>query len=191
MIKIDNWEKVQASTTFTKLPAGGYVARITKVELVKEKNYLRIVYDIAEGPEKGRYSDDWGKAHEFAHSFIRSLRQDKETIKGMFKRFMLTVDATNGTNYTPLIDPKNGGFDEQQLVGKLIGIVLGEEEYDNDRGETKTRLYLAEVMTADDIRKGAYIVPDIRKAPERASEGLTAAPEVAFNNPINEDDLPF
>ena len=188
MIKIDNWEKVQPTKSFSRLPAGGYVARITKVEYVKEKNYLRIVYDIAEGPEKGRYSDDWGKAHEFAHSFVRSLRQDKESILGMLKAFMFSIDASNGTNYTPTLKT---GFDEQQLVGKLVGIVLGEEEYNTDRGETKTRLYVAEVTSAEAIRAGVYEVPSLRKAPEKASEGLTAAPEVAFSNPINEDDLPF
>jgi len=183
MKKIDNWEKVQASADHTRLAAGGYVVKIIKVEDKPDREYLTIVWDIAEGPEKGRYSDDWGKANEYAHRFIRSY---KESALGMFKAFITAVEESNeGFIWT------KAKWNEQALVGKLVGIVLGEETYDNDRGETKTRLYLKTALSADKIRTGQFIVPDIRKAPERALEGLTEAPEVAFNNPINEDDLPF
>lgn len=183
MKPINNWDKIQASTDFSRLPAGGYVVKIIKVEDDPKKEYLSIVWDIAEGPEKGRYSDEWGKEHEYAHRFIRSY---KETAQGMFKAFIIAVEESNeGFVWTKV------KWNEQTLVGKLVGIVLGEEEYDNDRGETKTRLYLKAAMSADRIRRGEYTVPDIRKAPERATEGLTPAPEVPFNNPINEDDIPF
>ena len=183
MKPISNWETIQASTDHTRLPAGGYVVRITKVEDDPTKQYITIVWDIAEGLEKGRYSDEWGKANEYAHRFIRSY---KETALGMFKAFITAVEESNeGFIWT------KAKWNEQALVGKLVGIVLGEEEYDNDRGETKTRLYLKTALSADKIRRGEYVVPDLRKAPERASEGLTPAPEVAFTNPINEDDLPF
>ncbi|MBQ0165361.1 MAG: hypothetical protein KBS75_09235 [Bacteroidales bacterium] len=174
MKSIPDWENVKPSADFSALPAGGYVAKIVAVTDNEKKEYLDIVFDIAEGPEAGRFSDDWGKEHPYAHHFIRSYKNDAKVL-GMFKSFTNAVEESNsGYSWT---------FKEQTLVGKLIGIVVGYEEYDNDRGERKTRTYVKSLKTVQQIREGDYTVPDLKRLPAvDAPEGFT---------PMSDDELPF
>lgn len=181
MKPITNWEDIPMSTEKSRLAADGYVITITEVKDEPAKEYLSITYDIAEGPEKGRYSDDWGKEHPYAHRFIRSY---KETAKGMFKSFIGAVEASNKG-----FDWLKANWNEAKLVGKLVGIVLGEEEYESDRGETKTRLYVRTVTSADAIREGRYTVPELKKLAKKAD--FSPAPDVTFGAPAADEDLPF
>ena len=177
---INNWDDVQASGDFQPLQPGGYVAIIQKVTNQPDKQYLEIIYDIAEGPEKGRYSDNWGKEHPYAHKFIRSY---KDTALGMFRGFIKAVDASNGTTFDA---QAKTGINEQELVGKLVGIVLGQEEYRNDFGDIKLRLYVYSTKPAEDIRSNKFNVPEVKRLKTDAPAG-TSAPE-GFTA---DDDLPF
>ena len=55
MRKPDGFDNVEAigNNEYKRLPAGGYVARITKVTDVPEKNHLHLEFDIAEGEYMG------------------------------------------------------------------------------------------------------------------------------------------
>ena len=165
---------------FKRLPAGGYVIRITEVEDKDDKEYLNITFDIAEGEHKGFYSDEWGKEHKFAHTFVRSY---KEKALGMFKGFLKAVDDSNGTTF---VEKAEKGFPEQQLVGKGVGILLGYEEYVNDRGEIRERSRVAATRSVDAIRSGDYKIPELKKIapaadiPATAPEGFTADDELPF-----------
>ena len=180
---INNWDDVQASGDFQPLQPGGYVAIMQKVTNLPDKQYLEIIYDIAEGPEKGRYSDNWGKEHPYAHKFIRSY---KETALGMFRGFIKAVDASNGTTFDA---QAKTGINEQELVGKIVGVVIGEEEYQNDYGDIKTRLTVRSIKSAQDIRDGKYTVPDVKKLKEDLAQP-TITPEVPTGFE-NDPDIPF
>ena len=173
------YDDAEASGTFERIPAGGYVAKITEVKDETKKEYLRVVYDIAEGPQKGFYSDDWGKEHPFAHNFILSY---KESALGMFKGRLKAIDESNGTDF---VKEAVTGLKEQQLVGKLVGVVVGYEEYINDRGELKERSYVKEVRSVDKIRSGDFKVPELKKLEPKAED-----PKDGFT-PFDELDLPF
>ena len=167
MKPISNWNEIAAEGDGmrTRLEAGGYVARITKVVDVPEKEYLKVVYDIAEGPEAGRFATDWGKNpdNDYAHSFARSY---KEKARGMFKGFINVVEASN--------EGYKWDWKEAKLVGKLIGVVLGYEEYMSNRGEIATKLSVRSVVEPAKIRAGEFIVPDVKRyklKAENASEG--------------------
>lgn len=153
-MKIMNWESVEESTPFEKPPVGGYVVRITEVEDVSSREYLNVVYDIAEGPYSGFYSDDFGKNNPWAHRFVRSY---KETAKGMFKAFLKRLEESN-----PRFDLVRwqSRCDERELVGLELGIVLQYEDYTNDKGEDKERLQVVGVYAAQDIRNGDYKLPE-------------------------------
>lgn len=166
---------------FERLLAGGYVCRIIAVEDVTAKDYLNIIYDIAEGDYKGFYGDEWGKDHPFAHRFFMSY---KESALGMFKGRLRAIDESNGTEF---VKEAVSGLKEQQLVGKLVGLVIGYEEYDSDRGEIRERTYVKSVLPIDKIRSGDFKVPDLKKLP--ASSQASTAPE-GFE-PITDMDLPF
>jgi hypothetical protein len=186
MKRIENYETVQASSgEFARPTAGGYICKIIDVEDVpmdsKEKdkgNYLRIEYDIATGEFGGYFKaqfDRWG-GNWFA-SFIRSY---KETALGMFKHF------------TNCIEQSNAGYEwdwnEKGLIGKVIGLVLGEEEYQNNAGEIKTKLVVKNIATVEDIKNGNFKIPAPKKLMVENSTN-----DFAGFTPIEDpsDDLPF
>lgn len=170
---------------FERLPAGGYVCKITAVEDVTEKDYLSIVFDIAEGDRKGFYSDEWGQNHPYAHRFILSY---KESALGMFKGRLKAIDESNCTEF---VKEAVAGLKEQQLVGKLVGLVIGYEEYASDRGDTRTRTYVKSVLSVDKIRSGDFKVPELKRLEGAAAPAIT---EHAGEAPAGfswGDDVPF
>lgn len=181
MKPIKGFNSIQASGDFERLPAGGYVIKITGVQDQDDKEYLRITYDIAEGPEAGRYKSETPET-DYRHQFVRSY---KEKALGMFKAFIRAVDESNGTKFEERIEK---GFPEGELRGKILGIVFGYEEYEANDGNIKERLRVANVMSADRIRKGAYKVPELKKL--EASKSVTPTVPEGFT-PMSDDDLPF
>lgn len=190
MKRITNWNDVKPSGDFERLKAGGYVIKITGTADKPDKEYLEIFYDIAEGPEAGRFSDPFWQDKPYARRFIRSY---KDSALGMFKAFIKAVDATNGTTFDE--DMKKGPLKEQKLMGLLLGVVLGEEEYRTNRGDVNRRLYVKTITTADKIRQGDFTVPDVVPLKEGAHDGMKPANDVSFGEPVQssltEDDLPF
>lgn len=181
MRPVSGYNNAQASGDFERLAAGGYVIKITSIRDVDDKEYLEIVYDIAEGPEAGRYASE-PKENDYRHRFVRSY---KETALGMFKAFIQAVDETNGTAFGDSVET---GFNEQRLVGKKLGVVFGYEEYNANDGNVKERLYVYRCMSADKIRKGQFKVPELRKLKEE--ENPSSAPVSGFT-PLIDDGFPF
>lgn len=180
MRKIENYETVQASSgEFARPTAGGYVCKIIDVEDVPineqgKGDYLRIEYDIADGEFKGYYKeqfDRWGG--NWNASFIRSY---KEKALGMLKHF------------TNCIEQSNAGYEwdwnEKGLIGKFVGLVLGEEEYKNSSGEVKVKLVVSQIKTTEEIKNGDFKVPSLKKLPPETNV-------VNFAPTTDDDELPF
>ena len=183
MKKIENYENVQASSgEFARPTAGGYICKIIDVEDVPmneqgKGDYLRIQYDIADGEFKGYYKeqfDRWGG--NWNASFIRSY---KEKALGMLKHF------------TNCIEHSNAGYawdwNEKGLVGKVVGLVLGEEEYIKKDGSVAVKLAVKDVKTTEQILRGESKVPAIKKLAETAS--ANSAPN--FVTIDDSEELPF
>lgn len=175
------YENAKASTgDFVRLPAGGYVARITAVENVEgEKPHLLCTFDIAEGEYKDYYADDFGKEHPFAHQF-KAYYTPKAY--GAFKGFLRNIDLSNSTTF---VEKAKAGLNEQELVGKYIGLVIGYRERATDRGEVREYAYVDKYRTVEGIRTGRFKVPELVKLQVQQS-----APPAGFEN-IQPDDLPF
>lgn len=162
-----NLENVQEAGEFERLGAGGYVCKITKVtdvpvnENTGKGDYLQIEYDIAEGEYKNYYKkleeslDFWGGKYKVSY---------KEKALGFFKRM---CSAVNKSNPGFVFDGGKQNRDEQTLVGKYIGMVLGEEEYIGNDGNKKTRLYIKTEKDIKDIRSGNFEVPKLKKLEEK------------------------
>lgn len=182
MKPIKNFNSISASGTRERLKPGGYVVRITAVKDVTKKEYLEILFDIAEGQAAGYYADAFYNDKPYAHRLIRSY---KDAALGLFKRFTEAVDASNGTDFSGQVEK---GLKEEQLVGKTLGIVLAEEEYLTNRGEISKRLYDSVDLPADKVRTGDYKVPDLKKyAPkDEPSQAVSVEPEL-----IPDPDIPF
>lgn len=161
-----NLTEVQEAGTQEKLSAGGYVCRYTSVKDVADKEYLYMEYDIAEGEHKGYYSSLNERAGFWAGRCYRSY---KEAALPMFKRMCSAVMKSN----KGYIFDGNKNADEQTLIGKLVGIVLGEEEYEANNGEIKTRLYVAYECAVDTIREGGFKVPELKKIARTSAPAVT------------------
>jgi len=147
MKSINNWTNITPNDGGNRLLAGGYVVEITTIEDVADKEYLKFTYDIVEGQFTGYWYDFEAKRGWCPNTFYRSY---KESALGMFKHF---INCVNGSD-------KEWDFNEQGLIGKKFGIVIGEEEYEKNDGSVGTRFRLVSVKTAEDIRKGDFSIPD-------------------------------
>lgn len=175
-----NWDTV-ADEIRRPVP-GGYAARITKVEDNEDKEYLRIEWEFADGEFKGCNQETFDAFGFWPSAFIVSY---KEKALRFFKGFKTAVEMSN-KNYTFRNDP-------QSLVGKYLGVVLGEEEYLSGDGTVKKRLYVAEKRSGKAIRDGDFKIPELKRLKSSAA-AAPAASAPANNYSLLEDDdaeLPF
>ena len=173
MKKIADYATTQAAREFNRMPAGGYVCIIRKVEDHPEKEYLSVEVDVAEGDYKNYAIDTQERAGFWPLKFNRAY--GGKSLK-FFKAFIEAIEATNNKfTWT---------WDEQKLVNKGIGIVFQEEEYEKRDGRIGTRLAPSLFITATRVREHDYTVP----AP-KLIDHVTATPQMEEE----EDDgtLPF
>ena len=183
MKRIENYETIEASSgEFARPTAGGYICKIINVEDVPmneqgKGDYIRVEYDIADGEFKDYYKeqfDKWGG--NWNASFIRSY---KPKARGMFKHFTNCIEKSNA-GYT-------WDFDECSLIGKVVGLVIGEEEYKNSMGEIKKKMVVSQVKTVEEIKNGDFTVPKLKEYKEEVD---TNSPFMQFT-PVKDDTLPF
>ena len=156
MEKPRDFDGVQAYGEYRPLKPGGYVCRIMNVmETLSstKKNMLVIDLDIAEGPEKDRFRNEylsdtrspkkWGcKANQLVYD------NDGNTNKG-FKTFI-----TSAQNSNPGFNVAWGGGFCESLKGKLIGGVFGREQYINSKGESKFITKCQQFRSVETVRAG-------------------------------------
>lgn len=179
-----NWDAVQEQQDgrFNRPTPGGYIARIVHVEDAEDKKYLLIEWDFAEGPYKG---DNAATASRAGFWPIRLIRSYKPNAQGYFKAFKTSVELSN-RGYMFRNDP-------QSLINKLMGVVLGEEEYTNSKGEIKKRLYVDRVCSTGTIQDGTYTIPELKKLRRESWPTPTKADEDFFQQAgsLTDSDCPF
>lgn len=180
MRAINNWENIKENSGFEKLPVGGYIIKILNVQDVAEKEYLKVSFDIADGEYKGFFKkqydeDNRGEDKKWpnAGSFVRSY---KSTAESMFKGF---VNAVENSNKNFKFD-----FDEKKLVGKQVGIIVGMEQYLNQKGQVRERTYVSAVRSVDTIKKGDFKVPELKLLDATKTTSAASKPAKPFVNPF-------
>lgn len=173
MKRIENWENIQESTSFKRLTPNGYICKILKVKDHPEKEYLKIYFDIVKGDDKGyfkkQYDGDIRKERKWpnAGTFIRSY---KDSAASMFKGFINAIEKSNKSY--------QWNFDEKTLVNKVVGLIIADEQYQNQKGQVRVRNYVAAVRSVETIEKGEYEIPALK---ELTTTKTTTAPA---NDPI-------
>lgn len=171
-----NWNEVPDQVEFDRLTPGGYVCEMKCVVDVPAKEYLKIEYDIAEGTHKGYYQELYKSKSFWGGTFYRSY---KEKALPMFKGFLTAVKESN-----PGFVFEN---QEKRMEGKLVGLVLAEEEYMGNDGKVKKRLYVSAVRSVEKIRKGDFNVPELKKYnPAGSRDGF-----YPVDDSLSDDDVPF
>lgn len=134
MERFEGFEEAKAeakvSGSIGRLPAGAYVCKLLKVELVAEEGkskYLHVLFDVNEGDYK-----DF-----FTNQYKANTREDKK-YKGHTKIYL---PKNNGdekdewtkktfAKWTNALEDSNSGYawdwDESKWKGKVIGIVFGD-----------------------------------------------------------------
>lgn len=179
-MKAIDWNNVQEAQDFPSLPVGGYVCGIVRVEDLPEKEYLRVEYDIADGQYKNFYRNQQQRNPDWHWGGVL-IRSYKEKALPFFKAFLTSVEKSNsGYKFNN---------DEKTLVRKLVGLVLGEEEYTKNNGDTGKRLYVASVHSVDAIKKGDFKVPELKKLSGGTAQNSSRTGD--FQLLPDDDDLPF
>lgn len=175
-----NWGDVTASGDgdFKRLEPGPYVAKVVTMEDKPEKEYVELIFDIAEGPKAGYYSDKRGKEHPNAHRIFLSY---KDTALGMLKGRLEAIQSSN-PGFDPFAAWDAGRLD--MFYGRLLGINLQEEEYRRNDGNVGTSLSVCQVVPAQDVRDGKIKV----RAPKKL-DGTQAAPKPSTAAVVEDENI--
>ena len=178
---------------FEVLPAGGYIAKIIEVDDRTWSGHIEpahmIHMDIAEGEHAGIYKknnaasdkDRW-LTYWFAEPMAGSPDWLLSKVGGIQTSLMESNDIVN------LGDPRLG-------KGKLVGVVVGDEEAESNSGTIYTRPYVSYICSVGRIRKGenqpgGYKIPKLKTLKGAAPRPLTSA-DVPDSFSAAEDDIPF
>lgn len=179
MRRIDLSNVEEAKNGGNRLPAGGYIAKYVKVTDVTDKEYLQFEYDIAEGEFANHFAELEKNLGFWGGRYIRSYKQ---SALPFFKRMCSAVTKSN----SGYIFDGNTNADERTLVGKRVGLILGEEEYVGNDGSTKTRLYVVRECDIETINSGDYKIPALKKlAVEPGNEDFMQISDGAEETPFN------
>lgn len=198
-----NLDNVQEFTRFRN-PVGGFICEIKTVEDVADREYLKIGYDIAEALSEdqkefvGMYAK---RKAERDFDYPTTVVSYKENSLPFFKGFVTALENSNkGYKWDN---------DENKFVGKKIGFVIGEEEYEgrdkNGMPKVKVRTYVAERHSVQAIKDGDFEVPEFKKLSQPVvdrpvnpfeqsvnSTPITPAPiESGGFEAVDDDDCPF
>jgi len=149
-----DWGTVDESQEFSNLEPGGYICRITSAEWFGEKEYYKLEFDVAEGPQKDYYKAAYDRSGMWFGNFIKSV---KPKARGFFKG-MLTAFERSNRNF--IADRFDGHPDS--LRGLMIGLIIGEEEYINKNGEKRVRNYVESQRSIDFIKAGDFAIPALK-----------------------------
>ena len=195
MKKFNDYETTQSYSNTEKLPVGGYVLKIANVRYEEGQNgnsdRIQLMFDIAEGEQKDFFrkqydaqtSEDkkWKGTMSIYVPKDDGSEQDTWT-KRRFKTVMEAFELSN-TGYV-------WNWDENSLKGQLIGGVFGEIKTVID-GKDITYVGMRYTVTADDVRKGNYKIPEIQY-----KNGATANSSKKDNGFMNissgsDEEIPF
>lgn len=199
-INMKEYEQTVAKTgEYERMGAGGYVLIVqavrtsgkdfngNPVDYVQDKQYVKLVYDVAEGDFAGRFSDDYwyGEDKDYGHQAFLSWKN-----MGAFKNFIQCLDESNpGFDALAAFNADNWTM----FVGKKFGAVFGEEEYRANDGTIKTRLGFPTIKSVQAIHEGKFRVPALKKIKDDR-DGYYAAPTSTGGGnggSVYDDDIPF
>ena len=191
MKRPNNWENTQAYGDFEPLELGGHICKIMKIEETQSRNgkdMIMIYLDIAEGEQKGYYTEQYrndNRPNKKWGCIVYQLLEDNygNTNRG-FKTFINAVEKSNS------------GFDQNAIwdehfcdyfKNKLIGGIFGREQYENDKGDLKWSTKCVQFRDIETIRNGVPIPAD----KYLDSPNSQAPSKNEFADMPLDDDLPF
>ena len=200
MIKPKLYDEININEEFEKLELGGHKGIIIKAEEYTSdfsgKKSLKVYVDTASDdkqPEyfKKQYENDTRIDRKYPNGAIKyvPLGEEENQVK-MLKSFITAYENSNGCQF-------DWSKDWEQLKGKKIGIVFGQEEYISQDGTTKLATKLREFRSIDKVDNikipkvkmldGTYVDYEeyTKSSSDKAKDLFGSSVE------ISSDDLPF
>lgn len=155
LTKPKKYDEIQVNDDFTPIELGGHKGIIMGVEEYTSdltgNTSLKVSVDTAKDDKQPNYfaelyRNDTRPDKKWSNSAIKyvSLKDDDSCVK-MLKGFITSVENSNtGFKY-------DWNKEVDQLKGKKVGIIFALEEYQNDKGETKTIAKLNQFRSIDKI----------------------------------------
>ena len=192
MKAFSNYESTQAITDAKKLPAGGYVCKISAAQVAsysgrdgRTYDKLEIAFDISEGEYAGFYKADYDARTSENKKWRGMLRLSIPTDDGSdadlwAKRvFKTCIDAVEDSN-----SGYHWDWNEAGLKGKTVGCLFRNEEWEYD-GNSGWKAMPFRFIPVNDVRDGKFKVPK-----DKPLKNKTVAP-VPAETTDDDDDLPF
>lgn len=192
--KPNGWDNARTYTDGgEQLPPGGYVIKIlnTKIEKYGSSEKLVLQIDINEGEHFEFYKEQW-----------ENQTQEDKKWKGRFDMWLPKNDGSEQDGWTisrmktniAAIEDSNKGYhwdwNEQTLVGKIVGALFNTKEFKNDKGEVIAFTQCKYLTDVEKIRSGKFKIPkDDLLDGGRASAGVSRVPE-GFER-LSDKDVPF
>lgn len=188
LVKPSNYDEIQVNQEFERLELGGHKGIIKNVEeytsAISGNTSLKVEVDTATDDKQPNYfqkqydeNTNMDKKWSTGGTKYVSLKQDENCIK-MLKAFITSVENSN-PNFT-----YDWNKEVDQLKGKKVGLIFGLEEYQNDKGETKTATKLTQFRSIDKVDNAK--IPNVRLLDGSYIEYENYVPEKKDNsNPFN------
>ena len=181
------------SLDFDVLPAGGYIAKIVDIDDRKWAGHSEpahlIMMDIAEGEYKGIYKKNNATADKdrwLTYWFAEPNDKSPDWLLSKVGGIQTSLAESNKS-----VDLSNPHL----WKGKLVGVVVGEEEAESSSGTVYTRPYVNYICSTGRIMKGlnqpgGYKIPKLKTLAPSAPRPLSPA-DVPDSFSAAEDDIPF
>ena len=195
------YDEINIIEEYEKISLGGHKGIIIKAEEYTSdfsgKKSLKVYVDTASDdkqPEyfKKQYENDTRIDRKYPNGAIKyvPLGEEENQIK-MLKSFITAYENSNNCKF-------DWNKDWDQLKGKKIGIIFGQEEYTSQDGTTKLATKLNQFRSIDKVDNaqipkvklldGSYVTyDDYMESQERKAENIFGENLVE----ISSDDLPF
>lgn len=166
-------EGANQSVSDLDLPADGYICRILEPILHDDpdanKANIELRIDIAEG----KYKDYFQRLEDrFGFWGLRGWMSFKESQLPNFQRTCVALCNSNpGLKFNPFA---TGGVDIDMLKGKLIGVVIGKEEYRNSSGDKREKNVVSFFCETKKIKEHKFKIPGVKRLTDEAFGTNTA-----------------
>ena len=156
------------------LAPGGYVLKVIDYEVQFRRQYVRLKFDVDEGPCAGMYANAMWPISDIMSWSDKSLPYLKSKLRAF-------SESNEGWDAV-------GAFQRdawQEFVGRRIGAIVRDRLYVGRDGSDKTGNEIYQLVSLQTIASGDFVVPgpkDDRKGAEQAAPNPPASPQ--FQRPV-------
>lgn len=150
------------------LEPGGYVMQVIDYEIQGMRQFVRLKFDVAEGPRKGTFAN--------AMWPISDVMSWKDSAKPMLKQKLRVLAESN-----PGWDAMDAFIHDRwgDFMGKRVGAIVRTRYYTKRDGSDGEGCEIYQLCTVEDVERGDFVVP----GPKDDRKGK-AAGDAAPNPPV-------